>query len=112
MKKPFKQEPGYPIVCKRVDGRYTAQVAELLPVYDTAYRIYCEFTHSAVRAVRGALDQTTDPIDTTMVIWAVGTMLNQLKLFTPANVPNLTPFDERLARAQKAILEAWGHRVS
>jgi hypothetical protein len=112
LKKRFQEEPGYPIVCKRVAGRYTAQVAGLLPVYDTAYRIYCEFTHSAVRAVRGGLDQTTDPIDTTMVIWAVGIMLNQLKLFTPANVPNLTPFNERLERGQKAILEVWGHRVS
>jgi hypothetical protein len=111
LKKRFQEEAGYPIECKQVDARYIADVAGLLPVYDTAYRIYCEFTHSAMRALRGLLDQTTDPIDTTMVIWAAGMMLNQLKLFTPANVPDLTPFNERLARAQQAILEAWGHKV-
>lgn len=111
LKKRFQEEPGYPIKCKPVDGRYTAQVAGLLPVYNIAYRIYCEFTHSAVRAVRGNLDQMTDPIDTTTVIWAVRTVLNQLKAATPAEIPDLAHFDERLAGGQKAILKAWGHKV-
>ena len=112
LKKRFQEEPGYPIECKQVDGRYTAHVAGMVQAYDTAYRLYCEFTHNAVRAVRGSLDHTTDPIDTTMVIWAVATVLNQLKAFTPADVPNLTPFNERIERAQKAIFAAWGHKFS
>ena len=111
LKKRFSEEPGYPIECKQVDARLTAEAAGMLPVYETAYRLYCEFTHSAMRAVNGQLDQTTDPIDTSMVVWAVSVMLNQLKIFTPASVPDLTPFNERIAQSHKAILGAWGHAV-
>jgi len=112
LKKRFLEETGYPIECKKVDGRYTAEVAGLLTAYDTAYRIYCEFTHSALRAVRGTLDTTTDPTDTSMVIWAVSIMLNQLRLNTPAVVPDLSLYNVRIERAQKAMLEAWGQKVS
>ncbi len=112
LKKRFLEEAGYPIECKQVNGRYTAEVAGLLTAYDTAYRIYCEYTHSALRAVRGSLDTTTDPTDTSMVIWAVCTMLNQLKIHTPAVVPDLTAYNVRIESAQKAMLEAWGHKVS
>ncbi len=111
LKKRFREEPGYPVECKCVDMRYTAEVAGLVETYDMAYRIYCEFTHSTVRAVRGSLDQMTDPIDTPMVIWAVRTTLDHLKVFTPANIPDLAPFNERILLAQKAILGAWGHEV-
>jgi hypothetical protein len=79
MKRAFQKEPGYPIACKQVDTRYLADVAGLLPTYDSAYRVYCEFTHSAARAVRGHLDEPTDPIDTSMVIWSVMSMLGLLK---------------------------------
>jgi hypothetical protein len=112
LKHKFQEEPGYPIVCKRVDARYTAEVAGLLQAYDTAYRIYCEFTHSAVRAVRGYLDNATDPIDTTMVIWAVSAMLNHLQAITPANIPDLRPFNNQIQEAQLAMLQAWGHKTS
>jgi hypothetical protein len=111
LKKQFRKEPNYPIECKKVDARYTAEVAGLVLLYDSAYRIYCEFTHNAVRAIRGSLNETTDPVDTTMVILALGVMLNQLKQLTPAKVPDLTPFNERIERAQQAILAAWGHEV-
>ena len=111
LKKRFSEDPSYPIECKQVDVRLTAEVAGLLPVYQTAYGLYCEFTHSAMRAVNGQLDQTTDPIDTSMVIWAVGVMLNQLKFFTPASVPDLTPFNDRILQAHKDILGAWGNTV-
>jgi len=112
LKRQFSKEPGYPIECKQVNGRYAAEVAEMLENYDTAYRIYCEFTHSAVRAVRGTLNPTTDPIDTTMVIWAVVMMLNQLKAFTPAKIIDLSSFNGRIILAQAAMLKAFGHTIS
>jgi hypothetical protein len=80
LKRKFQEEPGYPIECQAVDARYTAQVADLLPVYEKAYRIYCEFTHSSTRAIRGSLNQATDPIDTSMVIWSVVFMLEHLRV--------------------------------
>jgi hypothetical protein len=111
LKQRFQQEPGYPIECKQITARDAAEVAGLLRAYRTAYRIYCEFTHSAVRAVRGYLDNATDPIDTSMVIWAVGVMLNHLRAHTAARIPDLTPFDKRIQEAQSAMLRAWGHNV-
>ena len=79
-------------------------MAGLLPVYETAYRIYCEFTHSAMRAVQGQLNKATDPIDTTNVIWCVLTMLEQLKKHTPAKVPDLTQFQKKVLESHAALL--------
>lgn len=104
LKRRFQEEPGYPIECKQVNARYTADVAGLLPVYETAYRIYCEFTHSAMRAVQGQLNEATDPIDTTNVIWCVLTMLDHLQKHTPANVPDLTSFQKKVLEGQAALL--------
>lgn len=104
LKSNFSAKPSYPIECKRVDARYTAEVAGLLPVYETAYRIYCEFTHSAMRAVQGQLNEATDPIDTTMAIWGVLIMLDLLKRHTPADVPDLTAFQSKVLRSQAAML--------
>jgi hypothetical protein len=108
LKQRFQQvEPDYPIACKRVDARYTADIAELPHIYASAYRTYCEFTHSAMRAVQGHLNNATDPIDTSMAIWSVGEMLNHLKKYTPAEVPNLSPFDKRLELATHNMLNAF-----
>lgn len=104
LKRNFRAKPGYPIECKRVDARYTAEVADLLPVYETAYRIYCEFTHSAMRAVQGQLNEATDPVDTTMVIWCVLTILDHLKKQTPASIPDLTAFQSKVLKSQAAML--------
>jgi hypothetical protein len=107
LKKTFQKEPGYPIACKPVDAHYTAEVAGLLPVYEKAYRIYCEFTHSSTRAMRGVLNPPTDPIDTSMVIWAVFLMLEYLQQHTPAVTPDLSAFRQKHQRLQAAMLHAW-----
>jgi hypothetical protein len=44
-----------------VDARLTAEVAGLGPVYETAYRLYREFTHSSMRAVNGQLNHVKEP---------------------------------------------------
>lgn len=91
-----KFDSTYPIECKRVDGRYTAEVAGLVDVYDAAYRLYCQYTHGAFRALEGGLNQVTDEIDTATVSWCVLRMLDLLKLHSPAQVPDLIPFKRRL----------------
>ena len=64
--------------------------------YDEYYRIYCRFTHSAMAAVSGNLNQVTDSKDTHVMVWCVLMMLNQLKQFTPADIPDLMPFNKKL----------------
>ncbi|HZM03970.1 MAG TPA: DUF5677 domain-containing protein [Candidatus Saccharimonadales bacterium] len=99
LKRAFQQSsPGYPVECKRITVRDAADVAGFLENYESAYRIYCQFTHGAMRAVLGHLDDTTDTIDTPMVSWCVLQMLDHLQTDTPAQIPNLVPFRKRLIR--------------
>lgn len=92
-----KHNPNYPPNPTNIKIREVAEMAELLPVYDHAYRVYCKFTHSAMRAVSGNLDQGTDLYDTPTVVWCVLFMLKQLKQYTPAEIPDLNVFDQRVA---------------
>ncbi len=97
LKRVFEQEsPGYPAECKRVTVRDTADMAGLLATYDCAYRIYCQFTHGAMRAVLGHLDEATNTVDTKIVVWCVLMLLDQLREHTPAQLPDLAPFRTRL----------------
>jgi hypothetical protein len=78
-------------------------MADLSVAYDDYYRIYCRFTHSAMAAVSGNLNQATDSKDTHIMVWCVLMMLNQLKQFTPADIPNLMPYNEKLLLLNKQI---------
>ena len=96
LKRAFQQSsPGCPVECKRVTVRDAADVAGFLESYESAYRIYCQFTHGAMRAVLGHLDDT-DTIDTPIVTWCVLQMLDHLQTSTPAQIPDLVPFRKRL----------------
>jgi len=88
--------PGCPIECKRVSVREAAEAAGLLNVYNSAYRTYCKFTHGALIAVQGHLDDATDTIDTDVVVSCVLKMLNELRQHTPAQVPDLKELGKRL----------------
>ncbi len=90
LKRAAKQAcPDDPIECRRVTVRETADVAGLLKIYDSAYRTYCQFTHSAMTAVQGGLDDATDTVDTDIVVSCVLMILNLLREHTPAQVPDL-----------------------
>ena len=103
LKRAFQQRsPGYPVACKRVTVRDAADVAGFLENYESAYRIYCQFTHGAMRAVLGHLDDTTDTIDTPIVSWCVFQMLDHLQTDTPAQIPDLVPFRKRLVDGRAA----------
>jgi hypothetical protein len=70
LKRAFQQNsPSYPVECKHITVRDTGDIAGFLANYDSAYRIYRQFTHGALRAVLGHLDDTTDSIDTPIVTW-------------------------------------------
>ncbi len=92
-----KHNPDYPVKLTNIKIRETSEMAGLLPVYDHAYRIYCKYTHSAMRAVLGNLNQGTDLSDTPTIVWCVLFILKQLKQYTPAEIPDLNVFDQRVA---------------
>ena len=102
MKRSF-QENNYPIKCVRLQVREIAEMADLLPAYEEHYRVYCKFTHSAMMAVSGNLNLATDAKDTHVVVWCVLMMLNQLKQHTPAVIPNLMPFNEKMRLLTSSI---------
>jgi hypothetical protein len=77
-------------------------VAKLPEAYAAVYGIYSKFTHGDMEAVQGLLDKATDPIDTDVMLWCVLIMLRQLRDHTPAQVPDLQPFEERLEATDAA----------
>jgi hypothetical protein len=91
--------------CETISVKDTAEMAELLPAYEYSYRIYCKFTHSAMRAVTGNLDQGTDLYDTPTIVWCVLFILKQLKQHTPAEIPDLNVFDQRIALLDAELLK-------
>jgi hypothetical protein len=100
-----KHNPDYPVIHKTISVKDTAEMAELLPAYEYSYRIYCKFTHSAMRAVTGNLDQGTDLYDTPTIVWCVLFILKQLKQHTPAEIPDLNVFDQRIALLDAELLK-------
>ncbi len=90
-----KDNPSYPIRLQAIKIKEIAGMAELSPVYEYAYRVYCKYTHSAMRAVSGNLDQATDLHDTPTIVWCVLTTLELLKKHTPAEIPDLEAFNQR-----------------
>jgi hypothetical protein len=91
-----KQCPEYPVRCERLSMRQAAEMADLLPQYEGTYRIYCKFTHSALRAVSGNLNEMTDSNDTHTVVWCALMTLGLLQKHTPAIIPSLDSFVPRL----------------
>jgi hypothetical protein len=45
-----------------------ARIAGLIDYYDTHYRMYCKYTHAALRATGGYLDDLSDPEDTRTMV--------------------------------------------
>jgi hypothetical protein len=88
--------PTRPVKREKVSVAQTAELAGLLPVYNGPYRIYCQFTHGALRAATGDLNEGTDEYDTRIMGWCVLAMLDHLQKHTPAIVPELTKFVKEL----------------
>jgi len=97
--KAFRQDcPQHPVEKKKIKIEETAQMAGVSAVYQGAYRIYCQFTHGALHAVMGDLDEATDRKTAYTMAWCVLMMLDLLQKNSPAQIPDLT--------AHKRILKA------
>jgi hypothetical protein len=62
--------------------------------YETHYRAYCQYTHGALEAVSGALNELTDPEDTRVMLSSAMTALEAL-VQMGAYCPNEESFCER-----------------
>lgn len=98
LERAFKMHcPNDPIVRKTISAFEAARVAGLQEVYEGAYRVYCQFTHGALRAATGELDEATDAADTRTVVWCLLRMLEHLRNHTPAQIPDLAGSIKALA---------------
>src|SRR6266566_3738268 len=96
-KKRFSQDnPGYPAVYSHASISDTATEAGMKTLYETTYGTYCAFTHAALAAVHGPSDGWTDNNDTGVVTCCIMVILELLNQHTPAQVPDIAPFRERL----------------
>jgi len=91
-----KQDPNYPIENKEVNLRQASEWAEMVPLYEVAYRAYCRFTHGAIDAALGQLNEMTDNLDTQFVVGLVLMMLEKLQKHTYASIPDLESFRTQL----------------
>ena len=99
----FKSEfaklyPDYPTDEKAVNTRDSAKLAGLDRMYDVQYRLYCKFTHAALAAIDGHWKILSDEHDTRTVIGSVLKMMELLKTFTDAKIPDLAPYLAQLSQ--------------
>jgi hypothetical protein len=96
----------FPNIPKSNEELYIASAAEkagLKPFYGSHYRIYSQYTHGALRASSGTLDQATDPEDNRiMAICALGALDTLVSL--GAKSPNHGDLVERLQHLGNARL--------
>lgn len=88
--------PGYPIECKKLTILEAAKMANLEDLYKSQFAIYSQYTHGSLRALTGDLDKATDSHDTNVMSWCVMITIDHLKENTPAEVPDMIPFRQRL----------------
>ena len=70
--------PNVPRVDKKLSIARTAEKAEMKPIYDGDYRIYCQYAHGALRASIGGLDEATDPHDNVAMLLCASVALDTL----------------------------------
>jgi hypothetical protein len=92
----IRREPDYPVDCRKVGAADAASAAGLSKAYESGYRLYCQFTHGALLAKSGDLDEFSDPRDTPYLIWCILNILEELRQHTPAEVGELSAFSKRL----------------
>jgi hypothetical protein len=90
--------PSCKIVRERLGLWEAAKVAKMEQHYEISYRLYCKFTHGALGALVGVLDPVTDDSDSRVMTWCVCQALGLLERQTPAKLPDLSAFQERLDR--------------
>jgi hypothetical protein len=91
-----QRDSNYPIVTKKYSIFQRAKDVKLQQIYEGPYRTYCKYTHGAQIAVQGHLDESTHPFDSWWVAYCILEVLLLLKKHTPADIPELAPFQKRL----------------
>lgn len=66
-----------------------------LDAWYAQYRIYCQFTHGAMRAASGDLDEMTDPADNLVIAGLTLIILDHLKKYASVELPDLAPLWQR-----------------
>jgi hypothetical protein len=94
--------PNVPKSNKKLDIASAAEKAGLEPFYGSHYRIYSQYTHGALRASAGALDQATDPEDNRIMAVCALNALNTLISLGAKSPPNHGDLVERLKRLSPA----------
>src|SRR4029453_552745 len=70
--------PNIPRVDKELSIACAAEKAEMKPIYDGDYRIYCRYAHGALRASARGLDEETDLHDNPAMILCASIALDTL----------------------------------
>jgi hypothetical protein len=78
-----------------------AKAAGLLNYYDTYYRMYCQYTHAALRATGGYLDDLADPEDTRVMIFCTYCALSAVAEIGAVS-PNLESLHSRVDDLSKS----------
>ena len=92
-------DANYPFTEKKVNVSDAAKLADLSELYDVGYRVYCKFTHGAMIATTGGLNEITEDVDTPLVASFLLLILDLLQRETPAKVPDLEPYKKRLPKS-------------
>jgi hypothetical protein len=87
--------PNHVLVDKKLPLRDAAEAAGIQPYYDAVYRLYCQFTHAAFRAITGSLDGLHTHDNRTMALCALAGLDAVISL--GSLVPDVEMFRTRLA---------------
>lgn len=98
MIKAFQQDcPQHAIEQTELSAHSAAGKARVPQLYESAYRIYSQFTHGNFLAVMGDLDDVTEKRDTYTMAWCVLMILDLLQKNTDAQIPDLATHKQQLA---------------
>ena len=101
----LKIAPDYPIELKRIRIEEIAKIAGEEGTYQTAYKLYCNFSHGTMRA-GGDRHLFTDSSDTTIFAWCVLFLLEEFRKLGCPETPDLSDFRKRLLSFWKEEIDA------
>lgn len=93
----------HPLVEKELSSRRTAECGgtALERYYDSAYRLYCQFTHAALKAAAGNLSNLDRHDNHTMTLCVLGAVDTLADMGAPT--PNIESLQERLRRLGQSM---------
>jgi hypothetical protein len=87
--------PNLCLRCDRLSIARVADKAQMKPYYDSHYRIYSRYTHGALQASSGNIDDATNPADNHIIAVCALVALDNLMSFG-AKAPNHDGLEQRL----------------